>query len=72
MGMGMGMGMENPPPPMLSLLTVKEVALQLHVCGMTVRRLVQRGVLPAYRIGRAVRFSPKVIEEFIAKGGHGY
>ena len=40
------------------LLSTAEVARQLNLSTKSVQRLVTRGNLPCYRIGRLVRFAP--------------
>ena len=50
---------------MKKLLTVNELAEMLSVNQLTVRRMVQRGQLTAVRIGRAIRFDPDDVEEFL-------
>jgi excisionase family DNA binding protein len=52
---------------MESLLTTEEVADFLRVDIVTVRRLVNRGELPAYRIGNEYRFTRVDLEEFIKR-----
>ena len=52
---------------MESLLTTEEVADFLRVDIVTVRRLVNRGELPAYRIGNEYRFTRADLEEFIKR-----
>ena len=47
------------------LLTTEEIADLLRVDIVTVRRLVNRGELPAYRIGNEYRFTQVDLEEFI-------
>jgi excisionase family DNA binding protein len=42
------------------------LAALLNVNKMTIYRLVERGDLRAYRIGRALRFRPSEVEEFLA------
>ena len=49
------------------LLTTEEVAEFLRVDIVTVRRLVNRGELPAYRIGNEYRFTRVDLEEFIKR-----
>lgn len=53
----------NPPP----LLTPAEVAEQLRVSTMTVRRLIAAGDLPAYRFGRQVRIEPSDLDTYLAR-----
>ena len=43
--------------PRPQLLSVDETALELNVSTKTVRRLIERGDLPAHRIGRCLRLS---------------
>lgn len=50
---------------MESLLTTEEIAEYLRVEIVTVRRLVMRGELPAYRIGSEFRFIASEIEDFV-------
>ena len=45
--------------------TVKELAKLLRVTEMTIYRLVKRGELAAYHIGRAMRFRRGDIEAFL-------
>jgi len=40
------------------MLSIAEVARLLKLSAKSVRRLVARGSLPCYRIGRLVRFAP--------------
>ncbi len=49
------------------LLTTEEVAEFLRVDIVTVRRLVNRGELPAYRIGNEYRFTRVDLDEFIKR-----
>jgi excisionase family DNA binding protein len=52
---------------MESLLTTEEVADFLRVDIVTVRRLVNRGELPAYRIANEYRFTRADLEEFMKR-----
>ena len=47
-------------------LTVEEVARRFGVNATTVYRLVQRGKLPAFKIGNQWRFSERRLEEWVA------
>jgi excisionase family DNA binding protein len=47
------------------LLTTEEVARYLNIEVITVRRLVQRGELAAYRIGGEYRFSEQDLQHFL-------
>ncbi len=54
-----------------SLLTVNEVAARLTVSPKTVRRLVERGELPALKIGASVRVDPGELQAWLyAVPGH--
>lgn len=53
--------------PARPLLTVAEVAAALAVDPATVRRLVARGELPAYRVGRALRVAPEDVERYLCQ-----
>jgi excisionase family DNA binding protein len=52
---------------MEKLLTSEEVADYLRVDVVTVRRLVNRGDLTAYRIGGEYRFMQPDVEEFVKR-----
>jgi excisionase family DNA binding protein len=62
----------NPPVrgaaarPPAKLLTVRQAAERLAVCGKTVRRLIHAEFLPAMRIGRAVRISEDDLRVYLA------
>lgn len=45
--------------------TVKTLAERLAVTPITVYRLVDRGKLPAVRIGKSIRFNPQAIDAFL-------
>ncbi len=49
------------------LLTTEEVADFLRVDIVTVRRLVNRGELPAYRIGNEYRFTRADLEDYVKR-----
>lgn len=57
------------------LMTTEEVAEILHVDPATIRRLVNRGDLAAYRIGADYRFAPSDLENYLRRqriaGGEG-
>lgn len=57
-------------------MTTEEVAEILHVDPATIRRLVSRGDLAAYRIGADYRFAPSDLEGYLQRqriaGGEGY
>ena len=54
------------------LITPAEVAEFLRLPTNRIYVLVREGILPACKIGRQIRFSPKAIEEFVENGGQGY
>lgn len=50
-------------------LTYQEVANELGVHALTVKRLVYAGRLRAFRVGKAVRIERAALDEFLAAGG---
>ena len=54
---------------MSKLLKADEVAEMLEVSEDRVYQLVREGILPACYLGRQIRFSADLLNEFIAKGG---
>ena len=50
------------------IMTTAEVAEYLHVSLAMVHRLVRRGVIPAFKIGRNFRFKREAIEKLIIDG----
>jgi excisionase family DNA binding protein len=55
-----------PHEPEQPYLTVDDVAKRFGVNVTTVYRLVQRGRLPAFKIGNQWRFSQTRLEEWVA------
>src|SRR5690348_7953150 len=49
------------------LLTTDEVAAILRVDAVTVRRMVQRGELDAYRVAGEYRFSTELLQAYLAR-----
>jgi excisionase family DNA binding protein len=47
------------------LITSEDVAEILHVEPITIRRMVNRGLLPAYRIGTDYRFAPSELQDYL-------
>lgn len=45
--------------------TVKETAQHLRLCEKQIRRLIQRGELPAYQFGTAVRIKREDIDAYV-------
>lgn len=48
-----------------SFFTVKTLAERLAITPMTVYRLVEKGTLPAVKIGKSIRFRPGDIDAFL-------
>jgi excisionase family DNA binding protein len=48
-----------------ALLSVRDVAAQLGVCGATVYRLVAEGQLAHVRVLNAIRVAPRDLEAFV-------
>ena len=57
---------KTPEPMTNQYLTVGEVAKRFGVNATTVYRLVQRGKLPAFKIGKQWRFSERRLDEWVA------
>lgn len=55
------------PPPASRLLDVADVAVRLKLSQKTIRRLIERGELPAIRIGRSVRIVEADVTAFIQR-----
>jgi excisionase family DNA binding protein len=53
------------PPSVSQLHSVAEIARRLGVCGRTVQRLVEAGLLLTHRIGRAVRISEEDLQRYL-------
>lgn len=55
------------PPGNMNLLTVPEVAEAMKVSEKTVRRLIKRGDLPAYRLGERgqLRVEERELERYV-------
>lgn len=51
------------------LLTAKEAAKILGVDKRMVYRLIEKGDIPAVKIGKVWRIEPKELKEFINRGG---
>lgn len=56
-------------PRPLESCTVDETATAFRVSPTTVRRLINRGLLPAARIGRSIRIKRAVIERLLQGKG---
>ena len=51
-------------------LSVEEVAIELALHDNTVRRLINKGVIPAYRAGlRAFRITRQALDDYKRSGG---
>lgn len=53
--------------PVAQDLTVPEVAAQLQCSEKKVRRLAKKGDIPAYRLGRELRFKPDAVDRLRAR-----
>lgn len=56
-----------PVPVEAQFLTVSDVAGYLQVSIKTVRRLILRGELRAYRVGRSLRVAPADVDRCLKK-----
>lgn len=54
-----------PPKGYTRFSTVQEVALALRVSHMTIRRLIDEGAMPAYRVGRTVRIPTAAVWQYL-------
>jgi excisionase family DNA binding protein len=59
----------NVPSTFPKLLKVPDVAEQLDVSTDRLYDLVRRNLLPHVKMGRAVRFEPSALENWISSGG---
>jgi excisionase family DNA binding protein len=50
-----------------ALLSVMQVAHLLNVSRLTIYRLIERGVLPVYRIARRLRFAKSDLHAYLTK-----
>jgi len=55
----------KPPPAEGRFLTVSEAATRLQISAKTIRRLIDRGDLPALRIGHLIRIPEESFESFL-------
>jgi excisionase family DNA binding protein len=55
----------------LTAMTVEEVAELLHVSERHVYKLVQDGILPHFKVGKAVRFDPDKIADWLEAASEG-
>ena len=46
---------------------IDETAEYLGVCERTIRRLINKGELPAFRIGRSLRIRKKDLQQFLRR-----
>jgi len=53
------------PEEFQNLLRISDVAERLNVHTATVRRMIQRGELPAVKIGKNVRVQPADLDAYI-------
>ncbi|MBI2885171.1 MAG: helix-turn-helix domain-containing protein [Candidatus Omnitrophica bacterium] len=50
-----------------SYLSVEEVAQRFRVNSTTIYRLAQRGILPGFKVGSQWRFSPTILDSWVAQ-----
>jgi excisionase family DNA binding protein len=50
-------------------MSVEQIAVHLGVSKETIYRLLERKEMPAHRIGRLWRFSPKEVDAWVMKDG---
>jgi excisionase family DNA binding protein len=55
----------NDKPEQPHFYTVKETAQHLRLCEKQIRRLIDRGELPAHRFGTALRIKKQAIDEYV-------
>jgi excisionase family DNA binding protein len=63
------------PPANEQLRDVETIARRLNVSSKTVRRMIDRGELGHYRVGRLLRVSERQFQEYLARvhgGSHSY
>lgn len=48
-----------------SMLTIKEVAQYLHVVPLTIYRMIDRGDLPAAKVGKVWRIRQQDVEAYL-------
>jgi excisionase family DNA binding protein len=58
----------NAPPPAHSLLTLQEVSMALRVSEKTVRRLIGRRELRAFRVGGQLRVQRDSVIDLLRRG----
>lgn len=51
-------------PEQAAFYTVKETAQHLRLCEKQIRRLIERGELPAHRFGTALRIKKQAIDAY--------
>lgn len=49
------------------MMTVKQVLDFLNISRSTLHRLTKHGLLPAYKLGRTLRYKREEIEEYLRK-----
>jgi len=49
------------------VLTVAQIAAKLQVTEITVYKLIQKGVLPAFKVGRCWRVEDKDFKQYIQR-----
>lgn len=59
--------MVKEPPKSATFLTVGEVADYMRLSRMTVYRMIERGEMPALRVGRSFRVPRVAIEQIVSQ-----
>jgi excisionase family DNA binding protein len=55
--------------PTHSWLSVEEIAQHLGVSKETIYRWLERGTIPAHRIGKLWKFKPADVDKWVTNGG---
>lgn len=53
----------------MQLKNAEQVAEQLQVSRFRIYEMARLGLIPSVRLGRQIRFDPRIIDEWIARGG---
>lgn len=56
-------------PPEPELLTIKEAVAMFKIGQRTIYRLVEQGLIPSHRAGRAIRLRPADLRRYLAESG---
>jgi len=64
--------MSKPPFTAARTYTVAQLAAYLQVCTKTIRRFINRGILPAHKLGRDYRITEADFQTFLAHARRRY